>query len=149
MFVRHVAKTFLIVALSPALLMMCGPRQPQSSQQVAANNEAAIRKPQCDFSEFKPMKARANYGAPLVSAPKPGYPPEARSQGIHGTVVMLLLVNTRTGGVEQACSLEGNELLVPAAKEAALRVRFDPYSNWIQERFAYAEERISYQFAVQ
>jgi hypothetical protein len=138
----------LIVVFLPALLMKCGSIQPQSNP-VTANNQAVEAKSSCDFSNFKPMKARANYGAPLVSVPKPDYPPEARSQGIHGTVVMLLLVNTRTGGVEQACSLDGNELLVPAAKEAALTVKFDPYSRWIQERFAYAEERISYHFAVQ
>lgn len=131
----------------PAFLMKCGSIQPQSNAEVATNTQVTSEKPRCDFAEFKPMKFGANHHAPLVSVPKPDYPSEARAQGIHGTVAMLLLVNTRTGGVEQACALEGNELLIPAAKEAGLRARFDPYSSSIQERFAYAEEIVTYNFA--
>lgn len=93
------------------------------------------------------MKFGASHHSPMVSIPKPGYPSEARAQGIQGTVTVLLLVNTRTGGVEQACALEGSEPLIAAATEAGLRVRFDPYSSSIQERFAYAEEVVTYQFA--
>jgi hypothetical protein len=137
----------LIVVFLPALLMKCGTIQPQSNPEVAANKQVTSEKRRCDFSEFQPLKFGANHHAPLVSVPKPGYPTEALAKGIHGTVALLLLVNTRTGGVESACALEGNELLVPAAKEAGLRARFDPYSSSIQERFAYAEEIVTYQFA--
>src|SRR5262245_22753382 len=135
MFVRW---ALLIVVLSPALLMKCGSNQPQSNPEVAANHQPPAEKPRCDFAEYKPMKAGANQHSPMVSVPKPSYPSDARAQGIQGTVVMLLLVNTRTGSVEQVCALEGNELLVPAAKEAALRVKFEPYSSFIQEHFAYS-----------
>jgi hypothetical protein len=141
-----VLRTFWIAVFLAALLTKCGSIKSQSNPDVAANKQAITEKRRCDFAEFKPMKFGANHHSPMVSIPKPGYPSEARAQGIHGTVTVLLLVKTRTGGVEQVCALEGDELLVAAAKEAGLRVRFDPYSSSIQERFSYAEEIVTYQF---
>jgi TonB family protein len=103
-------------------------------------------KKECDFSKWTSLRARANYGSPMLSFPRPQYPPEAKERGAHGTVAVLLLVNVRSGLVEQACVSEGHEALHAAAKEAALRVKFSPYSRYVQENYSYAEERVVYGF---
>jgi hypothetical protein len=103
-------------------------------------------KAKCDFSKWTSLRARANYGSPMLSFPKPQYPAEAKERGAHGTVAVLLLVNVRTGLVEQACVIEGDEMLHAAAKDAALHVKFSPYSRYIQGNFLYAEERVVYGF---
>lgn len=92
------------------------------------------------------MKAHTNHGSPMISFPKPEYPPEARERGIHGSVAVRLLVNVRTGLVERACIIEGDKTLAPAAKDAAMRVKFSPYSQDIQARYEFAEELVTYGF---
>jgi outer membrane biosynthesis protein TonB len=147
-------KIVLILTLAPAFMIQCGSKRPQSGDGVARNDQQLSEKTntenkRCDFSDVKPMRAGANSGAPRLSLPKPAYPPEAKERGIQGKVVVLLLVNTGSGLVERACVSEGNDLLIGAAKEAALRIKFSPYSSYIQERFSYAEEVVSYQFEAQ
>lgn len=92
------------------------------------------------------MKAQTNHGSPVISTPRPQYPPEAKERAVEGKVAVRLLVNVRTGLVEQACLIEGNEVFAPAAIEAGLRIKFDPYSYYIQQKFSYAEEIVTYQF---
>ena len=95
------------------------------------------------------MKARAIYGSPLLSMPQPEYPPAAKGRGIQGKVVVLLLVNVRSGLVEQACVVEGDEAFTSSAKDAGLRVKFKPYSSYIQNNYSYAEEIVTYNFLAQ
>jgi hypothetical protein len=103
-------------------------------------------KDKCDFSKRTSLRAQSSHGSSMLSFPKPHYPPEAKERGAQGTVAVLLLVNVRTGLVEQTCVIEGDETLHAAATEAALRVKFSPYSRYIQEKFSYAEERVVYGF---
>ena len=93
------------------------------------------------------MKAGATYHSPMISFPQPEYPPEARKGGIHGSVLVRLLVNVRTGLVERACVIEGDEALAQAAKDAGMRVKFSPYSDYIQKKYTFAEEVVTYGFA--
>jgi hypothetical protein len=95
------------------------------------------------------MKAGANYGSPLISMPQPEYPLASKGRGIQGKVVLLLLVNVRSGLVEQACVIEGNEALASVTKDAGLRVKFKPYSSYIQGKYSYAQEIVTYDFVAQ
>ena len=63
--------------------------------------------------------------------------------------MVLLLVNVRSGLVEQACVVEGDEAFTSSAKDAGLRVKFKPYSNYIQKNHSYAEEIVTYNFMTQ
>ena len=91
------------------------------------------------------MEARASHDSSMINAPKPEYPSQAN--GIEGTLAVRLLVNVRNGLVEQACIIEGHQALAETAKEAGLRVKFSHYSKYIQEKFTYAEEIVSYRFS--
>ena len=148
-------KSLVILVLpASALLIQCGANRKPLAEEVAGHVQPASQnsnseKRRCDFSSIKLMKARANHGAPLLSLPKPVYPTEAKRRKIEGTVVVLLLVNVRSGLVEQTCIVEGDEFLAESAKEAASRAKFQPYSSYIQERYSYAEEIVSYGYAAQ
>jgi TonB family protein len=54
------------------------------------------------------------------------YPPDARSRGLVGTVKVSLLLDER-GEIVEVQSVEGPVLLQNAAKDAALKWRFEPY----------------------
>ena len=82
----------------------------------------------------------------MISFPQPEYPADAKARGIHGRVAVRLLVNVRTGLVERACVIEGDEALAQAAKDAGMRVKFSPYSDYIQKKFTFAEEVVTYGF---
>jgi len=82
----------------------------------------------------------------MISSPRPQYPTEAKERGVEDQVAVRLLVNVRTGLVEKACVIKGEEVFAQAAIEAGMRVKFDPYSDYIQQKFAYAEEIVKYQF---
>ncbi len=55
----------------------------------------------------------------------PKYPKEARSQGVEGTVYVMILVNP-AGTVEDAIALRGDALLLDAAVVSARTARFSP-----------------------
>ena len=61
----------------------------------------------------------------LVYGARPEYPPEARSRGIDGDVVVELVIGV-TGQVERARIATGPTILHAAAVEAAYRMRFSP-----------------------
>ena len=82
----------------------------------------------------------------MVSMPKPTYPSEAKERGIKGQVSVLMLVNVQSGHVEKTCVMTGDEMLRAAAKDAAMKVQFQPYSKYIQDHYSYAEELITYTF---
>src|SRR5215212_7301191 len=79
---------------------------PQQINPAVAESE----KKECDFSSFKPFKI-GMVQAPIISLPKPMYPPEAKEQKIEGRVVIKVLIHVPSGKVMQACVLEGNEIL--------------------------------------
>jgi TonB family protein len=147
-------KSLLILVLPVAFLTQCGANRKPSAEEVAEHSQPVsphsnTENRRCDFSERKAMKARANHGAPMLSMPKPAYPPQAKGRGIEGTVVVLLLVNVRSGLVEETCVMEGDDSLASSAREAAARAKFHPYSSYIQERYSYAEEILSYKFVAE
>ena len=151
----------LFVVLSAS----CGDRQgaqhtPNSSAPVnpspaqgANANEAKSPSPQvnCDFSSYKPLVRPISAG-PKISMPQPSYPSEAKEKGVGGMVRVKILINAESGHVEQACVVEGDELLANAAKEAALRARFSPYlggNKYVKENYRFIESFITYNFVLQ
>src|SRR5207248_8522355 len=95
-------KVLLVLTVSNLLFIQCGSRQAPPRSDTSRNDRPTVDK-KCDFSELKPLKARANYGSPLVSMPQPTYPLEAKERGIKGRVGVLVLVNVHNGNVENAC----------------------------------------------
>jgi outer membrane biosynthesis protein TonB len=139
------------VAVMSGLLVLaiqCGSvrQRQQNSTSKIPETTPTVHPNDCDFSRFKPLKARANYGSPVISMPQPVYPPEARANNVRGKVTVLLLVNVANGLVEEACVVNGNESLASAARDAALRVTFEPYSKYIQSRYTHAEEIVNFDF---
>jgi TonB family protein len=57
-----------------------------------------------------------------VKSVKPSYPEQARRLGVHGRVLVSVLINNE-GGVERVCS-SGDPLLAPTAEAAALGFQF-------------------------
>ena len=87
--------------------------------------------------------------APVINLPKPEYPKEAKAKGVAGMVAVKVLIRARSGVVERACVVEGNDILGNAAKNAALQAKFSP--NWgnnkyLAERYEYFEATITYNF---
>jgi outer membrane biosynthesis protein TonB len=117
-----------------------------SNQPQQINQSSSKSKKECDFAAYKPLRFTSTLGSPAISMPKPDYPPEAKGQKIEGIVRVKLLINVRSGLVEQACVIEGDEILGQAAKTAALKVKVSPYNNYIKERYNYAEGVVSYNF---
>lgn len=149
---EEMLKPIFLFLLPVAFIVQCGARHPKPSARVEQDPQRVSQNPEnnkCDFSKFKPMKARANYSSPIVSMPQPEYPPASKGRGIQGKVVVLLLVNVRSGLVEQACIMEGDEAFRSAAKDVGLRVKFKPYSSYIQGKHSYAEEIVTYNFKAQ
>jgi outer membrane biosynthesis protein TonB len=147
-------KALLVLILPAAFGLQCGARQSPPAHQPSANSQQVnatpkTEQPKCDFSEYKPLKVRANRHSQMLSMPAPEYPLEAKRSGAGGSVAVLLLVNVRSGLVERACVLSGDESLKQAAMSAALRVKFAPYSSYIQERHGHAEELVTYNFTAQ
>ena len=84
--------------------------------------------------------------------PQPSYPNEAKEKRVGGLVRVRILINAESGHVEQACVVEGDELLANAAKEAALRARFSPYlggNKYVKENYRFIESVITYNFVLQ
>lgn len=105
----------------------------------------------CDFSSYNPLVRPINAG-PMISRPQPSYPSEAKEKRVGGLVRVRILINAGSGHVEQACVVEGDELLANAAKGAALRARFSPYmggSKYIKENYRFIESVITYNFVLQ
>jgi len=146
---NEMLKLLLIHALPAVLVIQCGTNNRRASQappQRSEDIQQSTEKKACDFSKFKPMKAQANHGSPVISMPQPAYPPELKANGVQGKVEVLLLVNVRSGLVEQVCLMDGDERLAESAKEAGLRVKFAPYSKYIQDKYTHAEEIAIYNF---
>ena len=72
----------------------------------------------CDFSSYKPFKI-GMLQAPVIHLFQPSYRQEPKDRKITGAVVVKVLVNVRSGDVEGAYLVEGNEIFQRAATEAA------------------------------
>jgi protein TonB len=60
-----------------------------------------------------------------VARPLPPYPPLARAAGVEGSVAIEIVI-ALDGRVETARLMSGHPLLASAARETALRWRFEP-----------------------
>lgn len=118
-----------------------------TSQKKSANQTLPEEKQQstvqCDFSQFNTLKEMP--GA-ISALPKPPRPKKARK--IFGDVKVRVLLN-REGRVEQACRLEGNEVLAESAVKAAMQIRVSP--EYVKKRLDmkkmdYMEFTITYNF---
>ncbi|HYX72078.1 MAG TPA: energy transducer TonB [Nitrososphaera sp.] len=119
--------------------------------QQASPSPTDAQKKECDFSLFKPFKIGLMQ-APAISMPKPTYPPEAKEQKIEGKVIVKILINVHSGEVEQACVVEGSEILAKAARDAALQIKFSPdwgNNKYLSERYKYLEANMTYNFVAQ
>jgi TonB family protein len=90
--------------------------------------------------------------APVINLPLPEYPLEAKAKNIAGRVVVKVLIIAKSGEVERACIVEGNDILGNAAKNAALRATFSPYwgnNKSLAERYEYFEAALTYNFLPQ
>jgi TonB family protein len=117
----------------------------------ASEAEASSRRRSCDFSSYKPIVRPISAG-PMISRPQPSYPSEAKEKGSSGLVRVRILIKAESGRVEQACVVEGDEMLADAAKEAALKARFSPYmggDRYVREHYRFVESMITYDFVLQ
>jgi periplasmic protein TonB len=76
-----------------------------------------------------PKRVRVSEGvmrALLVKKVQPNYPEEARKKHIQGSVVMKVIIS-RDGDVQDLTVVSGDPLLVPAALEAAKQWKYKPY----------------------
>ena len=80
----------------------------------------------CDYSSFKTFTV-GMIQAPVINLPGPVYPAEAKARNIAGRVAVKILINAKSGEVERACVVEGNDILGSEAQSAALRATFAPY----------------------
>ncbi|HEY3137317.1 MAG TPA: hypothetical protein VGL29_14915, partial [Blastocatellia bacterium] len=104
------------------------PIQPTAAGPVVTQPSNTVRSesspPACDFSKYNPLKLGLSTGGYATSLPRPAYPPEARDQHAASQVTLRLLIDVRTGSVEQACFVSGNNLFEQSSKDAALRSKF-------------------------
>jgi hypothetical protein len=144
-------KTFTLLLLV-VFAAQCNPLRTESSKQnpQQANLPTADSETKrCDFSIYNPLVLKGTLGSPAVSMPQPQYPPEAKDRKLAGPVTVKVLINVRTGLVERACAIDGDEPLSKAAETAALKVRLSPYNDYIKERYQYAEGVVTYNFVAQ
>ena len=116
------------------LLAQCGratrSSQPSNSETKQPSTETQDK--QCDFPSYKPLRlGAADLGTPVLSLPQPEYSAEARERKLAGQITVKILINVDTGLVEQACALDGDEMLKRSAEAAALKIRLSPYNDYI------------------
>ena len=140
------AKVIPFVVFVAALVAQCPSSGHRSAESVNSQPKDKIEKKECDFSHITPLGPRANYGSQLLSMPQPVYPEDLKQRGIKGRVSALLLVNVHTGMVEQACIKDGDSALADSAREAALKVKFAPYNSYVQKKYFYTQEIVTYNF---
>ena len=139
-------KVIVSLLLATLFIDQCGPNRRPTDQAMNANVQPRDQTADCGFSKLGAMKPRATYSSPVVSMPRPIYPDDAKARGIKGAVTVILLVDVRSGQVENACVTGGNEALAVAAKEAGLKVKFAPYAEYIQKKYSHAQEIVTYNF---
>jgi hypothetical protein len=145
---------FIATALFAFAYCRAKPIQPTPAKSAVTHpsktvgSDAAL--PACDFSKYKPLKLGLSTGGYATSLPRPPYPPEAKDQHAASQVTLKLLINVRTGSVEQACFVAGNNLFEQSSKDAALRSKFSfEKPKPFPKGYAYAEGVIVYNFVAQ
>jgi len=101
----------------------------------------------CDFSAFKPVRISDWLPQGVSKRVKPSYPPEAQIKGVHGRVLVQVLINDQ-GEVEQVCGI-GDSLLTRAAEVAALEWRFKPPVLNGSQRFPYIQDFLTFDFILE
>jgi len=139
-----------IAAMSLMLLVsQCGGHRASSSEQTSEQPKESAAVKQCDFSAYRPLVVRNTLGAPYASMSQPDYPPEAKGRKLGGSVVVKVLINVKTGSVEKACAVKGNEIFVSPAERAALKIKTSSYNEYITTRYQYVEAQVVYTFVPQ
>ena len=117
------------------------PQPPQPSQPPAPPAES-------DTQE-KSEKSRQNKQDPqkggLIEAPRPVYPEEAKKQKVEGVVAVEIVIG-EDGNVVSARPRSGPELLQGAARDAAMKARFNP--SLVNGKPAKVSGTMSYRFVL-
>ena len=146
----------LLVLLS--LLGHCGGRADQTTGQSNANASRSVNEPgsqkvkastnECDFSSYKAIREDHFVRRAIAKSGKPLYPTEAVREGIQGWVNVRILVN-RSGDVEKACAIDGDEKLKTISENAALQWKFKPnFGLSSPGRSLYREDVIAFRFVL-
>ena len=120
---------FLSLASLVMLFAQCSDATGPIAEKVSPGNSQPrleADKDYCDYSSFKTFTVAMNQ-APEINLPGPVYPAEAKARNIAGRVAVKILINAKSGEVERACVVEGNDILGSEAQSAALRATFAPY----------------------
>jgi TonB family protein len=142
------------ILLATLLLGSCTPApkpKEQSNLPKKAEEPSTTRLPDqqrssnCDFKSYKPVQLSDWLPGGILKRVKPVYPTEALRRGIHGRVLVRVLVN-KNGDVERVCSI-GDPLLAVAAESAALQWRFRrPTFNGRKDLLGYIKETLVFDF---
>jgi TonB family protein len=120
---RIVPAILLLVSCAPAPKLKARSSSPLKAEDASTPSVTnQVRSSDCDFKSYKPVQISDWLPHGILKQVKPVYPTEALQQGVHGRVLVRVLIN-RKGEVEQVCSV-GNPLLAVAAESAALQFRF-------------------------
>jgi hypothetical protein len=129
--------------------VQCGERTPSTKQSNPRYQQPSpeTQNKRCDFSSYKPLRLGAqSLETPVLSFPKPEYSAQARERKLAGRIAVIVLINTHTGSVEQACASDGGEILKQLAEAAALKIKLAPYKDYIKRRYQYAQGVVVYNF---
>jgi TonB family protein len=104
------------------------PARPAAESIVASAAAATAAPAKTDLAGENDAVILSSKGAErrLVHRVEPAYPPEVRSQGVEGTVVLKTMVN-ESGTVERVRLVEGNPALAEPAISAVKQWRYKPY----------------------
>src|SRR5262245_61553331 len=138
-----------VLAISLMLLLsQCGGHR-VTSEPTPEQSKSLPAAKQCDFSADPPLVVRDTVRSPSVSMSQPDYPPEVKGRKLGDSVVVKVLINVKTGSVEKACAIKGNEMFVQAAERAALQIKVSAYNDYITTRYQYVESQVVYTFVPQ
>lgn len=111
-----------------------------------SSEKAKVSTGECNFSAYKAIREDHFVRRALVKSTKPLYPPEAVREGIQGWINVRILVN-RSGDVEKACAIDGDENLKTVSEDAALQWKFKPnFGLSSPGRNSYREDVIAFHF---
>jgi TonB family protein len=105
---------------------------------------ASMRDPQERTDKSGEAKKDVQKGK-LIEAPNPVYPEEAKKQKVEGTVTVGIVIG-EDGNVISARPTSGPELLHGAARDAAMKARFNP--TLVNGKPAKVSGTMSYRFVL-
>ncbi|HKR61041.1 MAG TPA: M56 family metallopeptidase [Pyrinomonadaceae bacterium] len=124
------------------------PAQPKNAAQPASPVVPATPPAEPADVQEPPQKPRAEKDVKkgkLISAPKPVYPAEAKEKKVEGQVAVEIVIGEE-GTVVSARPISGPDLLLGAAKDAAMQARFEP--TLVNGKPAKVTGTMSYKFAL-